>query len=243
MNSFDSCNAITELDLMPIKTKLMHVPSGEGWSGDKADAVEMEYRRFLYLTRKFPNEQISPSVEVDVFWHCHILDTMKYARDCETVFGYFLHHYPYLGMTEDSTEDDRTGVSARTVQLYEAEFGQAMVAGAPELEPDAGSRAWCAAPGNPAWCPAPGKKADTAWCAAPGKKTDAAWCAAPGKKTDAAWCAAPGKKTDAAWCAAPGKKTDAAWCAAPGTKIAVAWCASPGKSTVTAWSAASGKAS
>jgi hypothetical protein len=45
---------IAALDLNPIKTKLMHKESGEGWSLGHANAIETEYRRFLYLMKAFP---------------------------------------------------------------------------------------------------------------------------------------------------------------------------------------------
>lgn len=32
------------------------------------------------------------------FWHYHILDTRAYHKDCDTVFGHYLHHFPYFGM-------------------------------------------------------------------------------------------------------------------------------------------------
>ena len=115
--------AIANLNLDQIKTKLMHVESGEGWSQEKTEAVEVEYRRFLYLMKVCPTEQIAPLVEVDVFWHYHILDTMKYAVDCEQVFGYFLHHYPYLGMDGAAGEEaERNGSIERMRELYESAF-------------------------------------------------------------------------------------------------------------------------
>ena len=80
-------NVINALDLDPIKVKLMHKESGEGWSLERANAVEFEYRRFLTLMKKYPHEQTSPLVDVDTFWHYHILDTMKYAADCEAVLA------------------------------------------------------------------------------------------------------------------------------------------------------------
>lgn len=249
--------AFDTLDLTPIKMKLMHVESGEGWSATRANAVEAEYRRFLFLMKKYPDAGASPTVDVDTFWHYHILDTMKYARDCEQVFGYFLHHYPYVGIGEGSDEGEHVQAGERMREIYEAEFG---AAGAKEA-------AWCAAPSKQlasakeagAWCAAPSKKlrgADqaTAWCAAPSKPLAigaavvSAWCASPGKKLHAqfeatAWCAAPGKKLAAqagatAWCAAPGKPQDStasAWCAAPAKPVdqsaneARAWCAAPAK--------------
>ena len=217
------------LDLAPIKMKLMHVESGEGWSEQRADAAAAEYRRFLFLMKKYPEAGASPTVEVDTFWHYHILDTMKYARDCEATFGFFLHHYPYVGMGAGANDGERQRAGDRMPALYEAEFGVVVK----------GDAAFCAYPSKQAaeaaFCAAPGKQAsDTAFCAAPSKQaSDAAFCAAPGKQASAtAFCAAPGKQaSDTAFCAAPGKQaSDIAFCASPGKQAsATAFCAAPGK--------------
>ncbi|MYM39992.1 glycine-rich domain-containing protein [Duganella qianjiadongensis] len=116
---------IDALDLEPIKVKLMHKESGEGWTLEHANAVEREYRRFLYLMKTFPQEQAAPLVDVDTFWHYHILDTLKYAEDCQAVFGHFLHHFPYIGLRgeDDLAAHERLGV--RMQQLYEETFGTA----------------------------------------------------------------------------------------------------------------------
>src|SRR5882672_11748132 len=90
--------AIDRLDLDCIRLKLMDHEEGHGWSREYADAMEIAYRRFLALMTKFPEETIAPTKDIDKFWHGHILDTIKYAEDCEQVFGYFLHHFPYFGM-------------------------------------------------------------------------------------------------------------------------------------------------
>lgn len=119
--------AIAALDLEPIKTKLMHTASGEGWSRAKADAMDTEYRRFLYLMHAFPDEETAPTVDVDTFWHYHILDTMKYAADCEAVFGHFLHHYPYLGMEGEHDAGAEQLGAERMRALYEATFGEAYI--------------------------------------------------------------------------------------------------------------------
>lgn len=158
---------ISALDLNPIKTKLMHVESGEGWSLDYATAVETEYRRFLYLAKAFPNEQVAPLEDVDTFWHYHILDTMKYARDCEEVFGYFMHHYPYLGMDENGIEMLHQA-GDRTRELYETSFGVSYVRAAGEgASADAVQTAWCFGPGVKA------AAVKTAWCFGPGVKAAA----------------------------------------------------------------------
>ena len=124
MNSNDDFKAIAELDLEPIKVKLMHEESGEGWSLEHANAIEFEYRRFLILMKKFPHEQTAPLMDVDIFWHYHILDTMKYAADCEAVFGYFLHHFPYIGLRGEDDVEAHHRVGERMKELYEATFGE-----------------------------------------------------------------------------------------------------------------------
>ncbi|MGK5025424.1 glycine-rich domain-containing protein [Janthinobacterium sp. RB2R34] len=119
--------AIADLNLDAIKVKLMHRESGEGWSLEKANAVEFEYRRFLILMKQFPEEETAPLMDVDTFWHYHILDTLKYAADCEQVFGYFLHHFPYIGLRGEDDEAAHQRVGERMKQLYEQTFGEAYV--------------------------------------------------------------------------------------------------------------------
>ena len=116
---------IRELDLAPIKFKLMDAAEGEGWTREFVERIEVEYRRFLTLLAKYPNEPITPGKDVDRFWHAHILDTQKYVEDCERVFGRYLHHFPYFGMrgAEDAAALDAAG--ARTRELYAAEFAPA----------------------------------------------------------------------------------------------------------------------
>lgn len=167
--------AISALDLEAIKSKLMHRASGKGWSQQRADAVEFEYRRFLFLMKCFPVELIAPSVDVDKFWHQHILDTMKYAADCEHVFGYFLHHFPYLGMRgeQDETVRERAGARMRELrtQIFGAGTDQALSYCA------ASQTAYCAA-GTAAYC-----AATQAYCAAANETTMRA-------QTGDAYCAA-----------------------------------------------------
>jgi len=131
MISSEHFNSIAALDLEPIKVKLMHEESGEGWSLEKVNAVEFEYRRFLYLMKMFPNEQTAPLMDVDIFWHYHILDTMKYAADCDNVFGYFLHHFPYIGLRGEDDEEAHKRVGDRMKELYEETFGEAYLRAEP----------------------------------------------------------------------------------------------------------------
>jgi hypothetical protein len=115
--------AIKALDLGPIKFKLMHPEDGKGWTREFVEDMETQYKRYLTLVAKYPREAIAPDKDVDKFWHAHILDTRKYIEDCDRVFGYYLHHFPYFGMrgAEDAAALAEAGT--RTRELYQAEFG------------------------------------------------------------------------------------------------------------------------
>ncbi len=240
MNTNDLFKAVMQLDLEPIKMKLMHAASGEGWSLEKANAVEKEYRRFLCLMKMYPDEDTAPLVDVDTFWHYHILDTMKYAADCEQAFGYFLHHYPYVGMRGEDDEQFRLDSGDRMRELYEATFGETYP-GAVAQAAD-GASAYCASPrieaaycASPrieaAYCASPrieareGAVAATAYCASP--RIDTAYCASPrieareGAVAATAYCASP--RIGTAYCASP--RIEAAYCASP--RVGTAYCASP----------------
>ncbi len=82
------------LDLEPIAWRLMHPEDGLGWSREQVTKAVTRYKMFLYVMHLYPNRAIIPTREMDIVWHFHILDTRKYAADCESLFGYFLHHRP-----------------------------------------------------------------------------------------------------------------------------------------------------
>jgi hypothetical protein len=192
------------LDFSAIKAKLMH-EAGEGWSRERTDAVECEYRRFLFLMKAFPNESTAPLVDVDTFWHYHILDTMKYAADCEQMFGYFLHHYPYLGLHGEEDEQLRLDSGERMRELYEATFG----------EPYPTARATAA--GDVAYC-GTAVKAQSTYC---GRVTKAAiaYCGAAIDTT--AYCGAA-IRSDTAYCGAA-VQAQTAYCGAA-VQAATAYC-------------------
>jgi hypothetical protein len=178
MNLYNECTAIIELDLDPIKVKSMHKESGAGWTLEQANAVATEYRRFLYLMKMHRNEPVAPLMDVDTFWHYHILDTVKYAQDCHAVFGYFLHHFPYVGLRGQDDLAAHARMGERMRDLYEETFGEKY-----GLQPSSRETgiAFSSAPGSPSFN-APGKaaairKAQTAFSSAPG----IAFSCAPGE--------------------------------------------------------------
>jgi hypothetical protein len=62
-----------------------------------------QYKDFLAMKIAYKDREIDfvPNSMIDEAWHQHILDTKKYASDCNILFGEFLHHYPYSGLRGD----------------------------------------------------------------------------------------------------------------------------------------------
>ena len=115
---------LNDLNLEPIIVKAMDAEEGKGWDLTKAKKISEEYRKYLILCLKYPKKSIVPSPLVDEFWHLHILDTQKYAEDCESIFGYFLHHFPYFGMRGEEDANNLKDAWHETLNLYEENFGK-----------------------------------------------------------------------------------------------------------------------
>lgn len=123
----DLWHRIESLDLGMIKFKLMDPTHGKGWSQEKADRMEVLYKRFLYLSGVYPDKTIVPTKELDEVWHAHILDTSKYAEDCQNLFGHVLRHFPYLGMRGPEDAKRLEESFAETNRIFREEFGEPLV--------------------------------------------------------------------------------------------------------------------
>lgn len=115
---------INAIDFTMMKAKMNNKEDGLGWSTNKIAYVERQYKNWLYLRRKFENKDLPPSIDIDVFWHYHILDTRAYHRDVAMIFGYYLHHFPYFGMRGEDDHQNAQDAFEKTQQLYLAEFGE-----------------------------------------------------------------------------------------------------------------------
>lgn len=150
--------AIEALDLTLIKFKACRKEDGYGWPAAYADRMEVAYKRYLMLHARHPELTLAPEQDVDRFWHMHILDTRKYAADCEATFGYFLHHFPYLGLRGEEDAKALQAAYQEMQRLCVEEFG----------EPAATNAA--------AWCSLEAGKPAAAWCSLEADKTGPAWC-------------------------------------------------------------------
>ncbi|HXC95172.1 MAG TPA: hypothetical protein VNU92_05695 [Edaphobacter sp.] len=111
-----------ELELNSIRDALIEK---QGLSLERAEAARTEYVRFLTLLQKRPGFMLVPwsdkegRDDLDQFWHQHILDTAKYAADCNALFGKMIHHNPHVVRGSDN---ERDGVE-KTQRLYARTFG------------------------------------------------------------------------------------------------------------------------
>jgi len=105
---------LAKIDLGAISHVLEHK---KGWSYQKTVRAILGYLAFLLLVYLYPDQKLVPSVEVDTVWHHHILDTLKYTEDCETLFGYYVHHFPYLGERGEADQQELQQSFADTKQL------------------------------------------------------------------------------------------------------------------------------
>ncbi len=121
---FKGHHSINNLDLEPIMVKVMDRDEGYGWSLDFTKKIANEYKRFLTICLENHDFPMVPSSFVDKFWHFHILDTQKYADDCNVIFGEFLHHFPYFGMRGEDDEKNLKQAWIDSRSLYIRRFGE-----------------------------------------------------------------------------------------------------------------------
>ena len=128
----ESKKAINSLDFTMIKKKLTHPEPDPNiailWTDKAFDEAVIYYKNFLWLLRKYHDkyEYIPPSIEIDEIWHHHILDTTKYHKDMDDIFGEYLHHFPYFGMRNEQDKKDLQDAFNITQSLYINEFGESL---------------------------------------------------------------------------------------------------------------------
>ncbi len=113
---------IDSLDFSAIINKLVKY---SGWSQADASTISQLYRNYLFLNKKYRAQygMLPPSLEIDEFWHNHILDTRKYHIDSQAIFGEYFHHYPYFGIDGRTTPADAEAAFEILQKLHYQEFG------------------------------------------------------------------------------------------------------------------------
>lgn len=109
------------VNLNNLKNKVMRENS---WDNNTWELALKEYNRFLILRKKYPSTILVPNELVDAVWHAHILNTEQYHKDCNRLFGKYLHHVPHL---EDNVSEENEEGYSITQELFRKEFGEPML--------------------------------------------------------------------------------------------------------------------
>jgi len=112
---------LANLDLSMVKMKVL---KESHYNQELVDEMADWYKKFLFLNFKYPDLKIVPNDLIDEFWHQHILDTQSYWVDCNTLFGYFLHHFPYFGLRGEDDRQNLNRAYEETKMLFISEFGE-----------------------------------------------------------------------------------------------------------------------
>jgi len=115
---------LEQLDLSYIANKMCDASYPlPRWRPELIKVCEKLYKRFLWLNVKYPGHGLVPTLEIDEFWHNHILYTKDYTNDCQQLFGHYLHHQP----SDGNDEEQLLSGFEITKQLYTKEFNEPLV--------------------------------------------------------------------------------------------------------------------
>lgn len=123
INNKNITPSVAKLDLEMVKMKLQEKDEGLNWTSEQCESAEIEYKRCLHLCIKH-GKGVVPNRIMDYMWHFHILDTRSYVKDCDELFGGYMHHYPYFGMRGDNDAKDLENSFYKTKDLYLDSFGE-----------------------------------------------------------------------------------------------------------------------
>ena len=107
-----------------IHWKIRNATEFKQLSDNEVDIAISEYKRFLSLRVENPKIDLAPTKLMDIVWHYHIIDTRRYATDCQRLFGSFLHHKPSYGPNDSAeTEVEMKDSFDRKKNLYQKKNG------------------------------------------------------------------------------------------------------------------------
>jgi small ubiquitin-related modifier len=91
------------------------------WPESKARKILKAYRRFLILKKvkeDWNAEILSPSAEVDMMWHQHILDVVNYSHDCMLLCGHVIGHNPDGELNDNARAERRRVTQAALTEHF-----------------------------------------------------------------------------------------------------------------------------
>lgn len=92
------------------------------WTQQQRETSLARYEKWLRLKLLHPKSRLAPTLDIDLFWHLHMLSPVAYYRDCMRLFGRLLDHDGGFGKGPGELEQLKS-VFLRTEQWWEEEYG------------------------------------------------------------------------------------------------------------------------
>ena len=76
------------------------------------------YEKFIKLISENKEQSFVPTIDIDIVWHSHQLDTERYKNYCININGYLINH-------DDTIESDTLDESYRiTYDMWKIKYGE-----------------------------------------------------------------------------------------------------------------------
>lgn len=89
--------------------------------------LNQSYKRFLYLGAKYSTVSehnfIHPTYAIDIIWHAHMQEPLKYADDCQHLLGRLIDHVPW---SSSITANQITESNMQMNEIWQKEFDRNM---------------------------------------------------------------------------------------------------------------------
>ena len=110
---------VAKLEAESLERVVWRVVEKDGVPEAVARQLRLEFLRFMALNF-VTDKTLSPSPEVDAFWHAFILHTKDYIDFCQRHFGHYIHHEPQDHTKPAGPRDPEPG--RRTNELISSMF-------------------------------------------------------------------------------------------------------------------------
>lgn len=117
-------NSIISIDLVAAARKSSEVP--KQYSEALLIEAASRYEKFLLLVKDHLGKGLSPSKDIDMMWHLHMLHPQAYYNDCMQIFGKILDHNGGFGSVPEEVEP-LAKAFALTSGLWEDKYGDPYV--------------------------------------------------------------------------------------------------------------------
>jgi len=119
--NINSENSIISVDLVRSARTSSSVP--KECPDEALITAAKRYEKFILLVKENFGMGLSPSKDIDMMWHLHMLHPKNYYNDCMKIFGQILDHNGGFGSTPEE-EGPLAEAFAKTSKLWEKKYNE-----------------------------------------------------------------------------------------------------------------------